>query len=157
MIIRFTLNGRPVAPDLSPELRLLDVLRRNFGLTSVKCGCRTGNCGACSVLMEGSLVPACLMPMFIVKEKTVLTLEGFSGYREYREISDGFAEAEYHPCGYCRPGKILGTYDLLNANPQPDEGEILQALGGHQCRCNEYTSLVRAVTLISLKYGRRSV
>lgn len=157
MIIRFTLNGRLVAPDLNPEITLLDVLRQNFGLLSVKCGCRTGNCGACSVLAEGVLVPACLMPMFMIKEKTVLTLEGFSGYREYREISEGFAEAGYNPCGYCRPGKVLGAYDLLNNNPKPDEREILRALGGHQCRCNEYSSLVRAVTLISLKYGRRSV
>ncbi|TFG60864.1 MAG: 2Fe-2S iron-sulfur cluster binding domain-containing protein [Spirochaetales bacterium] len=155
MIIRFNLNGVPAAPDCNPESRLLQILREQFGLLTVRCGCTSGYCGACSVLLNGELVPSCMVAMFTIKGKSVVTLEGFRASGEYGEILDGFREAGYNPCDYCRPGKVLGIHALLKKIPLPEENEILSGLSGHHCRCNEYSSLIRAVTLVSLKFSRR--
>ena len=92
--VSLEVNGHRFEGEVEPRKTLADFLREELGFTGVNLGCEHGVCGACSVLVEGVLVPACLMPMFMINGKTVLTLEGFSGYREYREISDGFTEAE---------------------------------------------------------------
>jgi carbon-monoxide dehydrogenase small subunit len=141
MTIRFILNGEDVEVSVEANKRLITVLRENFSQTSAKSGCLCGNCGACSVIFNGAVSSACLIPAFRAQSSEIITLEGFSQTDEYQDIAAGFAEAGVETCGYCEAGKILTAALLLEKTYRPDRNEFFNAYSGIRCRCTEPESL----------------
>jgi len=155
MNINFILNGEDVIFRGEPSVRLIDILRVNFGLFGAKPGCLTGHCGACTVIFNGKVSPSCLIPAFKIRDSEIITIEGFSQTMEYQEIITAFADAHLGNCGYCESGKILCTEALLDKNPQPDKNEILKGFSGIKCRCTNVERLVMAVNKIADTRQRR--
>ena len=151
MEINFILNNKKVTVDVNPSMRLLDVIRDELHLTGTKEGCGEGECGACTVLVNGEPYNSCLTPIINVQDKVLLTIEGFRETKEYRVIADAFADMGGSQCGFCTPGMILVTYALLCRNPHPSEEEIRFALSGNLCRCTGYQAIVNAVKKASEK------
>lgn len=147
--ISFVLNGNKVSILGSPTVRLLDVLRDYFGLTGVKEGCGEGECGACSVLVDGRLVNSCLYLIGNLEGKEILTIEGFRGSERYEVLRDSFEEVGAVQCGFCSPGMIMAAESLLSRNPKPDEGQIREAISGNLCRCTGYNMIVEAIMTAS--------
>ncbi len=143
--IRFILNGTPVVYDGSAADRLLDVLRDIFRCTSVKCGCKEGECGACSVLMDGGLINSGCFAMGAVEGASVLTLEGYRETERFAALSKAFSELSAVQCGFCIPGMVLAAESVLAKNPHPSEAEIREGLSGNLCRCTGYNAIVNAV------------
>ncbi|HCC37857.1 MAG TPA: aldehyde oxidoreductase [Treponema sp.] len=161
MTIGFILNGEDVVINCDADVRLIDVLRGNFGLLGAKVGCRTGRCGMCSVIINGAVIQACLIPAFKIRDSEIITIEGFSQTNDYQDIITGFAQARLETCGYCRTGKILCAAALLGNNERPNREEILAGFSGIKCRCTESDVLVEALTASSQirmrrLYGRAS-
>ena len=151
MEIKFVLNGKKVSVDVVPSMSLLYVIRNNFHLTGTKEGCAEGECGACTVLVDGKPFNSCLCPVINVANKEVLTIEGFRETKAYKVIADAFADMGGSQCGFCTPGMILATYAVLKKNPHPSEEEIRFALSGNLCRCTGYQAIVYAVMKASEK------
>lgn len=151
MKISFVLNNKKVSVDVTPSMRLLDVIRNELHLTGTKEGCGEGECGACTVLVNSEPVNSCLTPVINVEGKELLTIEGFRETPEYRVIADAFADMGGSQCGFCTPGMILVAYALLKKNPHPSEEEIRFALSGNLCRCTGYQAIVNAVKAASEK------
>lgn len=144
-MIRFTLNGKAAASGAAPDERLLDVLRNEFRLTGVKCGCREGECGACAVILDGRLVNSCLVAMGKLEGRAVVTIEGYSGTERFKVLNKAYADAGAVQCGFCTPGMILASECILAQNPDPSEEEIRQGISGNLCRCTGYSAIVRAI------------
>lgn len=144
--LSFKLNGEPVSLTVSPDTMLVDLLREDLGLTGTKVGCREGECGACTVLLNGFPVNSCLTPAIKVQGREVVTIEGLQrpdGTLDELQVAvmvEGGAQ-----CGFCTTGMIMNAKALLEANPDPDETEIRQALSGVLCRCTGYRKIVKAV------------
>jgi carbon-monoxide dehydrogenase small subunit len=149
MNINFILNGEDVTVSCEPGVRLIHILRGQFGLFRTKSGCLTGQCGACSVIFNGHVSNACLIPAFKVKDNEIVTIEGFSQTIEYEEIVNGFVIAHLGNCGYCESGKILCTDALLDRLPSPSKEEILMGFAGIKCRCTSAERLIKAVNIIA--------
>ncbi|QTX33692.1 (2Fe-2S)-binding protein [Aminithiophilus ramosus] len=139
-----TVNGRLREADVEATLRLVDLLRNRFGLTSVKEGCSEGECGACTVLVDGKAVTSCTVLAFQMEGRSVTTLEGLSD-GERHPLQQAFIDNDAVQCGFCTPGMILSAKALLDANPSPTEEEVRRALEGNLCRCTGYLPIVRAV------------
>ena len=150
-MVEFTLNGRNVTSRQLPHTRLLDVLREEFGLTGPKEGCGEGECGACSVLVDGMLWNSCVTPLANVHGKNITTLEGFRDTEKYRVLEQCFSEAGAVQCGFCTPGMIMAAEALLSRNPRPQEAEIREAISGNLCRCTGYNMIVEAVRMAAEK------
>ena len=144
---QFTLNGRTVRSQGGSADRLLDVLRDEFGCTSVKCGCKEGECGACSVLIDGVLYNSCCVALGWVAGRSVVTMEGFRKTERFRVLERSFGELSAVQCGFCIPGMVLAAEALLSRNPHPTEEEIREGLSGNLCRCTGYNAIVKAVSL----------
>ena len=151
MDISFIINNKKVSVDVDPSMRLLDVVRDVLKLTGTKEGCGEGECGACTVLVNGEPFNSCLTPVINVEGKELLTIEGLREMREYRVLADAFADMGGSQCGFCTPGMILVSYALLKKNPKPTEEEIRFALSGNLCRCTGYQAIVNAVKQASEK------
>ncbi len=151
MEISFILNNKKVTIDVTPSMRLLDVIREELHLTGTKEGCGEGECGACTVLVNGEPYNSCLTPVANVIGKEVMTIEGFRETKAYRIIADAFANQGGSQCGFCTPGMILASYAVLKKNPHPTEEQIREALSGNLCRCTGYNSIVNSVMLASKK------
>ena len=151
MEIKFIINNKKVTVNVDPSMRLLDVIRNELHLTGTKEGCGEGECGACTVLVNGEPYNSCLTPVINVQDKEILTIEGFRDTKEYRIIADAFADMGGSQCGFCTPGMILVSYALLKKNPHPSEEEIRFALSGNLCRCTGYQAIVNAVLKASEK------
>jgi len=151
MEIKFIINNKEVCIDVAPSMRLLDVIREELHLTGTKEGCGEGECGACTVLVNGEPFNSCLTPIANVIGKEVITIEGFKESKAYRVIADAFASQGGSQCGFCTPGMILATYAVLKKNPHPTEEEVREALSGNLCRCTGYNAIVNAVMLASEK------
>ena len=154
MTISFILNGEDVVVQTNAEIRLVDILRDTFNLMETKAGCYTGNCGACSIFLNGELVKACLIPAFKIRNSEIITIEGFSQTDEYQDILRAFTEAGVESCGFCNTGKILALEALLSRNLQPSKDEILDAFYGVRCRCTDPDGLIRVVTA-AIEYRSR--
>jgi carbon-monoxide dehydrogenase small subunit len=143
--IVFEVNGARRAVATYPMARLLDVLREELGLTGTKEGCGEGECGACSVLVDGELANSCLVPMLQVEGASVVTIEGLGPGDRLDPLQRAFVELGGAQCGICTPGMLLASSALLRANPNPTEAEIREALAGNICRCTGYVKIVEAV------------
>lgn len=147
MKIKFQLNNKNKVIEVDPSRRLLDILRDDFGLKSVKEGCGEGECGACIILLDGKAVNSCLISVGMIAEKSIITLEEFKKTDEYKLIEESFLEAGSVQCGFCTSGMVMSTAGLLNVNPNPNETEIKEALSGNLCRCTGYQMIVEGVRL----------
>jgi len=145
--MRFTLNGNEVEYKGPLDARLLDVLRGEFRLTGVKCGCNEGECGACSVILDGRLVNSCMVAMGRAAGSDVVTIEGFSGTRRFAVLDRAYTSAGAVQCGFCIPGMILASECILAKNPHPTESEIREGISGNLCRCTGYNAIVAAIAL----------
>ena len=145
MSIPFTLNGSPMTWDGEATTRLLEVLRNHFRCVGVKSGCNEGECGACSILLDGQLVNACMVAMGRVWGGTIITIEGFRETAQFAALDRAFGETGAVQCGFCTPGMILAAEALLRKHPKPTEEEIREGLSGNMCRCTGYNAIVRAV------------
>jgi carbon-monoxide dehydrogenase small subunit len=137
-------NGRAVIFEAYPMARLLDVLREQLYLTGTKEGCGEGECGACSVEMDGVLVNSCLVPLMHAEGTKILTIEGVAGERLH-PVQQAFLEHGGTQCGICTPGMILAALNLLARHPKPTEAEIREGLAGNLCRCTGYTKIFESV------------
>ncbi len=143
--IKFILNGKEVAYEGSAADRLLDVLRDCYNCKSVKCGCKEGECGACSVLIDGTLINSCCVAMGAVEGASILTMEGYRETARFAALSRAFGELSAVQCGFCIPGMVLAAESVLAKNPHPSEDEIREGLSGNLCRCTGYNAIVNAV------------
>ncbi|SMC56405.1 (2Fe-2S)-binding protein [Sporomusa malonica] len=153
MMIEFILNGQEVTSSAKANARLLDVLRNEFTLTGVKCGCKEGECGACSVILDGRLVNSCMVAMGHIAGSTVMTIEGYRETERFAVLDKAYAFVSAVQCGFCIPGMILASECILAKNPNPTEAEIREGISGNLCRCTGYNAIVEAIKLAA-KEGR---
>ncbi len=143
--VSFTVNGVAQTMQVYPMERLLDVLRTGLGLTGTKEGCGEGECGSCSVLMNGDLVNSCLVPVLQAEGASICTIEGLAGEHGLHPVQQAFLKCGGAQCGICTPGMVLATVHLLRSNPTPSLEQIREGLGGNLCRCTGYTRIFDAV------------
>jgi carbon-monoxide dehydrogenase small subunit len=143
--LAFTVNDEPMRLKVPPGAILLEVLREDLELTGTKYGCGEGECGACSVLLDGRVVNSCLILAQECDGSEVLTIEGLRFNGQLHPIQKAFVEYGAVQCGFCTPGMIMATYALLEANPSPSEEDIKRALEGNLCRCTGYRKIIDAV------------
>ena len=150
--ITLNVNGDRYELAVDPWRTLVEVLRDDLNLTGTKIGCQTGDCGACTVLIDGKSVASCMMLAVAADNKDIATIEGLStGQDQLHPIQEAFVEQGAIQCGYCTPGMVLSTKYLLDQNPDPTETEIRQALSGNLCRCTGYHRIVKAVEAVAVK------
>ncbi|MBE0635266.1 (2Fe-2S)-binding protein [Candidatus Bipolaricaulota bacterium] len=147
MRIQCTVNGKSVERDISPDLRLLDFIRETLQLTGTKEGCGEGECGACTVLLDGKAVNSCLVLAMQADGSVIITVEGLADGQALHPIQEAYVEVGAVQCGFCTPGFIMATYALLQDTPDPSEEEILAGLEGNLCRCTGYSKILDAVKL----------
>ncbi len=145
--INFLLNGQEVQIEVETDLLLVNMLRERLGLTGTKMGCGEGDCGACTVLLDGRPVNSCLVLAVQVAGHAVTTIEGISDGNELSRLQQAFVDAGAIQCGYCTPGMVLAAKALLDFNPHPSEEEIRRGLSGNLCRCTGYKKIVAAVQI----------
>lgn len=145
MKVELKVNGEPRSAEVPPETTLLALLREYFNLTGAKLGCDVGDCGACTVLVDGMSVNACLMLAGQANGHDVLTIEGLADSEQLHPIQQAFEDLASLQCGFCGPGIILSAKTLLDENPNPTVPEIRDALSGNLCRCTGYTKIIEAV------------
>jgi carbon-monoxide dehydrogenase small subunit len=143
--VSFTVNGKLETIHVHPMERLLDVLRHELGLTGTKEGCGEGECGSCSVLIDGMLVNSCLIPVLQAKDTKVITIEGLAADGRLQILQQAFLDCGGAQCGICTPGMILASLHLLEKTPQPTLDEIREGLSGNLCRCTGYMQIFDAV------------
>lgn len=143
--ISFTINGDLQELFVEPRKTLLAVIRDTIGLTGTKEGCSTGDCGACTVIVDGEPVTSCMMLGVSANGKEVTTIEGISNPGELHPVQQAFLEKGGYQCGFCTPGFIMAAKALLDDNPDIPEDEMRHALGGNICRCTGYTKIIEAV------------
>ncbi|MGC1414734.1 MAG: (2Fe-2S)-binding protein [Candidatus Acidiferrum sp.] len=143
--ISFTVNGKRETVEAHPMERLLDVLRNQLGLTGAKEGCGEGECGSCSVLIDGTLVNSCLIPVLQASGTNIGTIEGLAPDGHLQKLQQAFLDCGGAQCGICTPGMILAAHHLLSKKPQPTLEEIREGLSGNLCRCTGYTQIIEAV------------
>jgi carbon-monoxide dehydrogenase small subunit len=145
MQIKFKVNGEERSVEGFPMARLLDVLREQLHLTGTKEGCGEGECGACTVIIDGQIVNSCLVPLAQVNGAAITTIEGVAGNGELHAVQQAFIDHGGAQCGICTPGMILAAVDLLKRNPKPNETEIRNGLAGNLCRCTGYMKIFESV------------
>ncbi len=149
MKLKFKLNGKPVALDAPGAERLIDLLRERLDLVGTKEGCGKGECGACTVLLDGKPVCACLILAAQTAGREIVTIEGIAADKRYSHILDAFAETGAVQCGYCSPGMVVSAAALLTRNRHPSSDDVKRALAGNLCRCTGYSKIFEAVTKAS--------
>jgi len=144
-IVKFIVNGRSYEMPIEPQMTLVEVLRDKLDITGTKISCGAGECGACTVLIEGKPVLSCLTLAITAREKNILTIEGLAKGNDLHPIQKAFIDNGAIQCGFCAPGMILTAKALLDENPDPTRGEVKKALAGNLCRCTGYVKIVDAV------------
>jgi len=145
MLIDLTVNGKSYRVDVDPRERLLDLLRNEFRLTGAKEGCGEGECGACTVIMDGDAVNSCTILAFQARGSSILTIEGLAVEDELSILQSSFIRNGAIQCGYCTPGMIMSAKALLMKTPNPTDAEIRAAIAGNICRCTGYVNIVKAI------------
>jgi carbon-monoxide dehydrogenase small subunit len=145
MKVSFMLNGKKMEIDTSPNISLLDTLRTELGVTSVKKGCELGECGACTLLIDGLPVTSCLILTPQVEGKHVTTLEGLEKNSLMIDLREAFIENGAVQCGYCTPGMLISAYALLRDNPRPSDLDVKMGIEGNICRCTGFTKIIDAI------------
>jgi aerobic carbon-monoxide dehydrogenase small subunit len=145
MLVTFNINGESRTVEVFPMARLLDVLREQLHLTGTKEGCGEGECGACTVILDGKIVNSCLVPVAQVNGAEITTIEGVAQQDQLHAVQQAFIDHGGAQCGICTPGMVLAAVDLLNRNPQPSETEIRNGLAGNLCRCTGYMKIFESV------------
>src|SRR5688572_7805150 len=143
--VTLTINGRAWSGETRADASLLDLLRDQLQLTGPKLGCGEGQCGSCTVLVDGRASHACITPATTADGKTVVTVEGLASGERLHPVQQAFVDKQAFQCGFCTPGMIMGAAALLNQNPGASEEDIRRALDGHLCRCGTYPRIVDAV------------
>lgn len=154
--VSFNLNGKDVSCTVDAKEVLVDTLRERFRLTGTKKGCGTGDCGACTVLLDGEAVRSCILLTAMVEGRKVTTIEGVGTMDHPHIVQQAFVDASAVQCGFCTPGMVLTAIALLNRNPNPTEDEIRTALSGNLCRCTGYQKIIKAIQLAAerMREGR---
>jgi len=147
MSFAFTVNGEPVEVEATGTRRLLDVLREDLGLTGTKEGCGEGECGACSILIDGAVVDACLVPVSQARGASVRTVEGMADDGRLDILQQAFLETGGAQCGICTPGMLMAGDAFLASGAEPSEVNIREAIAGNLCRCTGYTKIIDAIAL----------
>ena len=145
MILRFHVNGIPRNVQAAPMKRLLDVLREDLRLTGTKEGCGEGECGACSVILDGKIMNSCLVPVCQVEGSRILTVEGIARDGRLDPLQQAFLECGGAQCGICTPGMLIAARALLDAHAQPSRDAIKEAIAGNLCRCTGYVKIIDAI------------
>jgi aerobic carbon-monoxide dehydrogenase small subunit len=153
--LRLKLNGSWQEVETRPDRILLDLLREDLGFTGTKKGCERGECGACTVIMDGKAVLACLIPALKADGAEILTVEGMASEDRLHPLQQAFWEEGAVQCGYCTPGMLLSAKALLDENPEPGVEEVKEAISGNLCRCTGYTKIVEAILSASEKMRKR--
>ena len=143
--IRLTVNGRPYTVDIDPQTSLLSVLREQLDLTGSKYGCGEGQCGACTVLIDGKAQRSCITRVSAVSQKQITTIEGLANGEHLHPVQEAFLETGAMQCGYCTSGMIMSAVALLQRNSSPNESEIIGFMDGNICRCGTYPRIVSAI------------
>jgi carbon-monoxide dehydrogenase small subunit len=143
--VTFQVNGRKVSLETEPHRTLLEVLRQDLGLNGTKSNCQEGECGACTVMVDGRAVNSCLYLAVRAQGKSVVTVEGLAGDSALHPVQEAFLQHGAVQCGYCTPGFLVSAAAVLGANPHPDENEVKRALAGNICRCTGYVNIIRAL------------
>jgi len=151
MKISLKVNGKPYVMDVPPMKRLLDVLREDLRLTGTKEGCGEGECGACSVIVNGEVINSCLAPICQMDGADVLTVEGLEMDGQLHPLQQAFWEEGAAQCGICTPGMLIAARALLDANSHPTHEEIKEGIAGNLCRCTGYTKIIRAIEQAAFK------
>ena len=146
--LTITINGQKHTLRIDPNLRLLDLLRDELRLTGTKEGCGIGECGACTVILDGRAVNACLILAGQCNGREVVTIEGLTGKDELHPLQQSFIDHGAVQCGFCTPGMIMSAAALLDQNPTPTEEDIREAISGNLCRCTGYTQIVEAIQAV---------
>lgn len=152
--IQLKVNGKDYDLEVKPSATLLETLREDLGLTGTKEGCGVGECGACTVILEGEAVNACLVLTTEINGKSVQTIEGLADGGKLHPIQQAFVEVGGMQCGFCTPGMVLSTKVLLDRNPHPTDEEIRKGLEGNFCRCTGYTKIIESVKAAAGQSGR---
>lgn len=142
-------NGKEIVVDIDPAAMLVDVLREDLKLLGTKIGCREGECGACTIIMDGKAVNSCLVPALKAQGRNILTIEGIGTHNQPHELQVALAEGGAIQCGYCTPGIVMSAYALLQNNPDLSEQQIREAISGNLCRCTGYTRIIDAIKKVS--------
>ncbi|MGI6406341.1 MAG: (2Fe-2S)-binding protein [Syntrophaceticus sp.] len=153
-MLKFTLNGEPMEVPVSPSDMLVDVIRDKLELTGTKKGCGKGECGACTVIMNGKAVASCLVPAMKAMGADVETIEGV-GKENAHPVQEAFMDLGSVQCGFCIPGMIMSSKALLDENPKPNKAEIREAIAGNICRCTGYVKIEKAVEAAAKKLQER--
>lgn len=143
--VTLIVNGEEKHVVTDPQRSLLDVLRENFHVTGPKYGCGEGQCGTCTVLMDGRAIRSCVLPVTMANKKKVTTIEGLSNGDRLHPVQQAFLDEGAVQCGYCTPGMVLTAVAFLRENPKPSDEQIVEAMNGNICRCNGYTKILNAV------------
>ena len=151
MQVNFRLNNQGVSCDVDEKEVLVDTIRNYFGLTGTKKACGTGDCGACTVLLDGTAVRSCILLTAMVEGHEITTIEGIGAADNLHPVQQAFIDAGAVQCGYCIPGMVLTSIALLNVNSNPGEEEIRRALSGNLCRCSGYEKIIQAVQLAAVR------
>jgi len=145
MLITFNVNTESRTVEVFPMARLLDVLREQLHLTGTKEGCGEGECGACTVIIDGQIVNSCLVPVAQVSGSEITTIEGVAANEQLHAVQQAFIDHGGAQCGICTPGMVLAAVDLLRRNPKPTESDIRNGLAGNLCRCTGYIKIFESV------------
>ncbi|QEN07955.1 aldehyde oxidoreductase [Oceanispirochaeta crateris] len=155
MLIEFTLNSELVSLDVPAYYKLSDVLRDEFHLNGLRNACGKGYCGLCTVALDGKLVYSCLIPVFQVRGRSVMTIEGYAQTEEFEDVYQGFKQSGVHLCDYCAPTRTLTTGILLSENIRPDEAQIQEIITTVNCSCTPYETLKKGILMTSRLRQRR--
>jgi len=151
--IEFNLNGKSTSVEASPMARLLDVLREECGATGTKEGCGEGECGACSIFIDGVLVNSCLVPALQIQGKELVTIEGVENLPDHKDLQNAFITEGGAQCGICTPGMVMAAVDLLRKKPDPNLEDIKDGLAGNLCRCTGYMRIFESVIKVVKEGG----
>jgi aerobic-type carbon monoxide dehydrogenase small subunit (CoxS/CutS family) len=155
-MVVLNVNGEERRVAAASDETLLSVLRDRLGLTGIKYGCGEGQCGACTVLVQGRPVRSCSIPVSAAASKKIVTIEGLAPEGRLHPVQQAFLDAEAFQCGYCTPGMIMAASALLEAHPHPTEEDIIRAMNGNVCRCGTYPRIVHAIQLAAKDEAQRT-